>query len=58
MANYRGPSAPSSILSAVFILIAVAVGARVAYELLAPLLPSLIAIAIFGVILSMLLRRR
>lgn len=58
MANYRGPSAPNSILGAVFILIAVAVGARVAYELLAPLLPSLIALAAISVLLATVFRRR
>lgn len=58
MANYRGPSAPNSILSAVLLIVAVAIGARVAYELLAPLLPSLIALAIVGILLTALFRRR
>jgi hypothetical protein len=58
MAINRGSSLPGSVLSAVFILIAVAIGARVAYELLAPLLPSLIALAIVGSLLLALLRRR
>lgn len=49
---------PGSMLSALLMLIAVAVGARVIYDLLAPLLPSLIAIAIVAVICTSLLRRR
>lgn len=58
MASHRGPSMPGSILSAVVLLIAVAVGARVVYGLLAPLLPSLVALAVVGFILMTLFRRR
>lgn len=57
MANYRGPSTSGSILSAVVLLIAVAVGARVVYELLAPLLPLLIALTILGAVFVALFRR-
>lgn len=58
MANYRGPSMPGQVMSAVALLIAVAVGARVAYVLLAPLLPSLVALLLVSFILVSVFRRR
>ncbi|WP_263430964.1 hypothetical protein [Nocardioides sp. TRM66260-LWL] len=44
-------------MSALLIVLAVAAGARVAFELLAPLLPSLIVLVVLSFIFSLLFRR-
>lgn len=58
MRGRDGRSAVAIIAQAAFVLLAVAVGARVVYGLLAPLLPSLLAIGfVVGLAYWLLLRR-
>lgn len=53
----RGPSLPGSVMSGLLVVLVVAAGARVAFELLAPLVPSLIVLVLLGGILTLLFRR-
>lgn len=50
------PGMPGGIMQAVLLLVVVSAGARVAYELLAPLVPLLLAVAMFCVILTAIFR--
>lgn len=53
----RGPGLPGGVAQAVLLLLVVAAGARAAYELLAPLVPLLLAIAVLSVVTTGMFRR-
>lgn len=55
--NNRGPALPGSVMSGLLMVLVVAAGARVAYELLAPLVPTLIVLALLIGIFTVIFRR-
>jgi hypothetical protein len=58
MANYYGGRSPlQTIAAAAALLVAVAIGAHVAWILLAPILPSLLAISIVAMLAYLVLGR-
>ena len=57
MSGTGRPPLGSSLLSGLLLLVAVAVGARVVYNLLAPLVPFLIALITVGLLARMFFRR-
>lgn len=55
--NNRGPALPGSVMSGLLMVLVVAAGARVAYELLAPLVPTLIVLALLIGVFTVIFRR-
>lgn len=57
MSANRRPAGGGAILNALLLLVLVAAGGRIAYELLAPLLPSLVVLLLVGFVLLSIFRR-